>query len=166
MARFFLGLGSNLENPIEQLKKARKQLSQIKEIKEIKASSIYKTKPWGYLEQPDFFNAVIEYQSYNLEPYSLLDLILGIEEKMGRIRSFKYAARVIDIDLLTYGDLELKNPKLTIPHPLIKERDFVLIPLLEIAPELEIKGQGLVKNLADKCDKIGVEKLIFNQWTI
>lgn len=158
---FFVALGSNLQNPTVQLLEARKRLNSF--FTELQPSSLYQTPPWGFVNQDDFINAVIKFKS-PLNPFEVLEILQKIENEMGRVRSFKYAPRLIDLDLLTYEDLEINTEKLTIPHPLIKERAFVLIPLLEIAPQLEIKGQGIVKDLANKCDRMGINKIFQPLW--
>jgi 2-amino-4-hydroxy-6-hydroxymethyldihydropteridine diphosphokinase len=104
-----------------------------------KSSAVYQTKPWGYLDQPDFLNLVLEAWT-DLKPRELLDHIKEIEKEIGREPSFKYGPRMVDIDILVYGDLIIQEDGLVIPHPRMAERAFVLVPLVEIAPNLCVPG--------------------------
>lgn len=115
----------NLELAIKELKNSGLIIS--------KVSSVYNTSPWGYLKQPDFLNIAIECFT-TLEPADLLREIKKIEKKMGRIKTIKYGPRIIDIDIIFYDDLIYESEELTIPHPLMHKRYFVLLPLNEIAP--------------------------------
>lgn len=149
MHKVYLLLGSNLgdrekniDNAINELKACGIVIS--------KKSSLYNTAPWGYTEQPDFLNQAIECLT-SLEPFELLKEIKKIEIKMGREKTVRYGPRIIDIDIIFYDDLIFKSDELTIPHPLMHERDFVLKPLCEIAPDFvhpELKLS--VKNLLEK----------------
>jgi 2-amino-4-hydroxy-6-hydroxymethyldihydropteridine diphosphokinase len=129
----YLGLGSNLGCREGNIAQALKLLRQRMVIERI--SSIYETEPVGYREQPWFLNAVCRV-STNLAPLDLLHVVRGIEGKLGRVRSFPNGPRVIDIDILFYGDVVMETEDLTIPHSRIVERPFVLFPLAEIAPKL------------------------------
>lgn len=130
----FLSLGSNLGNRLAHFSSAENQISQNIGVI-LKSSSVYETEPWGYVEQPAFLNKVIQVET-DLNPYELLKAILAIEISMGRIRSGKWHERIIDIDILFFDDLILKEAELEIPHPFIQERRFVLMPLSEIAIDL------------------------------
>jgi 2-amino-4-hydroxy-6-hydroxymethyldihydropteridine diphosphokinase len=131
----YLLLGSNLKNPAEQLSIARKLIvAKIGEI--IKTSSLYATAAWGNTNQPDFLNQVIIVQTA-FSTANTMETILTIEENMGRIRTQKNAPREIDIDILFFNDFIINLPELTVPHPLLQERKFVLIPLNEIAPSFK-----------------------------
>ena len=132
MNRAYLLLGSNLSDPWQQLHTARKKISMCVDI--ITKSSIYETKAWGKTDQPDFLNQVI-LVSTELSPEDLLNKLLAIEGGMGRARSEKNAPRLIDIDILFYNSSIIKAEHLSVPHPRITERRFVLIPLHEIAPK-------------------------------
>lgn len=136
MVTIYLGLGSNLGNKRKNIKKAIKLLKEKVTVKKI--SSFYRTKPVGYLDQPYFINAVIEIQTDFL-PYELLKLVKSIEKELGRKKTFRWGPRLIDIDILLYQGKKLKSKILTIPHPHIFQRDFVLKPLKEIAPDLDEK---------------------------
>ena len=128
----YLGLGSNMGDRMGSLSLAIERLSQKVAIREI--SSVYETEPLGYKEQPLFLNAVVSAVT-ELEPLGLLHFIKQIESELGRKPSFRNAPRPIDMDILFYGDLEIQTPGLTIPHPAIAERVFMLVPLAEIARE-------------------------------
>ena len=112
----------------------------------------------GYDNQPDFINAVAEVETA-LEPRQLLEELLALESTQGRDRPFPNAPRVLDLDLLLYNDSIMQTPELTLPHPRMHTRAFVLLPLAEIAPELLIPGHGTVQGLAAQCEGQGVEKL-------
>ncbi len=126
----FLLLGSNLEEPAKQLKKANKLISEhIGKV--LKKSSVYKTAAWGLTDQPDFLNQVLKISTL-LEPEACMQTLLEIEKQMGRVRTTPNAPRTIDIDILFYDDLILDKPLLTLPHPAIAKRKFVLIPMFEL----------------------------------
>jgi len=124
----------------------------------LRASSLYRTAPVGYDNQPDFINAVAEITT-DLAPLLLLRSLLALETAHGRERPFPNAPRVLDLDLLLYDDLSMHTPELTLPHPRMHSRGFVLLPLAEIAPALHIPGQGRVDDLATSCLNQGVEKI-------
>ncbi|HEU0077518.1 MAG TPA: 2-amino-4-hydroxy-6-hydroxymethyldihydropteridine diphosphokinase [Longimicrobiaceae bacterium] len=126
-----IGVGSNLDSPVERLAEAVRRLAPDVEV--LAASPVYRTEPVGFREQPDFFNLVVRGRTA-LSPASLLARLHAVEEVMGRRRSFRNAPRVIDLDLLACGDVVLDTPELTLPHPRMAERAFVLVPLAEVAP--------------------------------
>lgn len=131
--RVFIGLGSNLDNPVIQLRTAsiliRRLIGPI-----VRSSSLYKSEPWGFTDQPWFLNQVIEIRTAK-QPHRILRLLLHIELSMGRIRDLVNGPRRIDLDLLFCGNSVLSEKMLEIPHPRILSRNFVLIPLAEIAPD-------------------------------
>jgi len=127
----YLSLGSNLGNRVTNLQAARQALPP--KIQVLEQSPIYQTAPWGYSHQPDFLNQVIKTQTL-LSPLEVLEYIKGIEERIGRTPSFKNGPRIVDLDILFYGECVLESEILTIPHPLLAERAFVLVPLSKIAP--------------------------------
>ncbi len=154
----YLGLGSNLGDRKANLEKALQLLGERLHIEQV--SSLYETEPVGYAEQPMFYNAVCRAET-ELGPLQLLSLIKGIEATLGRVPSFANGPRSIDVDILFYGDLSMETVDLTIPHPRIKERAFVLIPLLEIAPQQvhPVSGES-IKDLATAVGgRDGVEKI-------
>lgn len=145
----FIGLGSNLEDPRSQLERAFTELEGLPETRLIARSSMYRSAPMGYQEQPEFVNAVAEIETA-LSPQSLLQCLLRIEHRHGRERTFRNAPRTLDLDILLYGDVQLHEHGLTIPHPQMHLRPFVLQPLLEIAPDTGIPGIGKAEDAFEK----------------
>lgn len=135
MSIVYIGIGSNLGNRQENCLRAIELLKK-KGIVVKKRSSIYETEPWGVKDQPPFLNMAIEIET-ELEPAELLIVLKDIEREVGRERSFKWGPRIIDLDILLFEDIILNEDNLKIPHPLMHERDFVLRPLCEIAPEIK-----------------------------
>jgi 2-amino-4-hydroxy-6-hydroxymethyldihydropteridine diphosphokinase len=133
MAEVYLGLGSNLGDRERNILEAVKRLGE--KVKIARLSSLYETEPVGYAAQPWFLNAVCSGET-GLSPHSLLDFLKAIEREMGRSEGIRWGPRVIDLDILFYDGLVLSDERLTIPHPRLHERRFVLIPLAEIAPDL------------------------------
>ncbi|HEX8275067.1 MAG TPA: 2-amino-4-hydroxy-6-hydroxymethyldihydropteridine diphosphokinase [Longimicrobiaceae bacterium] len=127
-----VGLGSNLDRPVERLAEAVRRLAPAVEV--LAVSAVYRTEPVGFREQPDFYNAVVA-GCTGLEPGEVLAHLHAVEEAMGRRRSFRNAPRVIDLDLLAVGGRVVDAPDLVLPHPRMAERAFVLVPLAEVAPE-------------------------------
>lgn len=133
MPIIYIGIGSNLGDREENCKKAIALLEQ-KGIKVLKRSTLYETEPWGFKKQPKYINMAIEAVT-DLEPEELLRTLKEIEVIMGRVTGVRWGARVIDLDILLYDDIIIKTPHLKIPHPYMQEREFVLKPLCEIAPD-------------------------------
>ena len=133
MARAYIALGSNLGNRLANLREALRQLAPVLNITRV--SPVYETGPVGYLDQPRFLNAVAEGDT-ELEPLDLLRAMQAVEEQLGRERPFPNAPRTIDLDLLFYADRVMDCDDLTLPHPRLHERHFVLVPLADIAPDL------------------------------
>ncbi len=133
----FVGLGSNLADPVRQVEAALDELDRVPQTRLVKRSSLYRTKPVGYAAQPDFVNAVAQIET-GLPPERLLDELQAIEARHGRERSFPNAPRTLDLDLLLFGKQVVQTERLTVPHPRLRERAFVLDPLREIAPDLEL----------------------------
>lgn len=127
----FLGLGSNVGDKKQNLEKAISELS--KKISDILISKFYETEPWGYIKQDKFLNAAISGKT-SFSPSELLGFIKLVEKKIGRIERFKWGPREIDIDILFYDDLIYKNNLLTIPHPFLQDREFVMKPLVNLDP--------------------------------
>ena len=161
MSKAFVALGSNLngdlDSPASQVIRAFQAIDNLPKTKLIKTSSLYQSAPLGYASQPDFTNAVVEI-STQFTPEALLDALLNIENEAGRERTFSNAPRVLDLDLLLYDDLVLHTNKLTLPHPRMHERGFVLLPLAEIAPDLIIPNGGNVVKLAETYKNQGIKK--------
>ena len=134
-----IGIGTNIGDRYNNIKTAVEALELVPGIKVLRESSVYETEPWGYTEQEGFYNNVIEIECEK-SPRALLGICLGIEAGMGRVRRFKYGPRVIDLDLLFYENELVKSDELTLPHPLIGERDFVLVPLKELFSSMNIYG--------------------------
>ena len=135
MAMAWLALGANIGDPVSQLKQAIVELAAMPEITVTARSSIIVTAPWGKTDQPDFHNLAIAVET-SLSPNALLDACLSIELRLGRQRLERWGPRLIDIDLIAYERQVIESPKLTIPHPHAHARDFVLVPLVEISPEI------------------------------
>lgn len=135
MARAWLSLGANIGEPEAQLVEAMRLLSEHKHISVTERSSVIRTKAWGRTDQPDFANMAAEIET-DLPPIDLLHACLDIERDMGRVRHEVWGPRLIDIDLIAYERLEIETTKLTLPHRFAHERDFVLEPLREIAPNV------------------------------
>ena len=153
----YLGLGSNLQTPILQLQSARNAIKEMDAIEEISFSSLYRSPPMGPQDQPDYVNAVMGIHT-TLEALALLSAMQQIENEQGRVRSQRWGARTLDIDILLYGDQQIRLAELTVPHIGIKERAFVLYPLFEIAPNLVIDNQQLI-DMVNACPLNGVERI-------
>jgi 2-amino-4-hydroxy-6-hydroxymethyldihydropteridine diphosphokinase len=155
----YIGLGSNLESPVAQIKSARAAILGLTGIKERAFSNLYASAPMGPQDQPEYVNAVIAVDT-DLPPLDLLHSLLTIEKAHGRVRgNQRWGARTIDLDLLLYGDQQIDLPELTVPHPGIAERPFVLYLLLECAPDLVIPGKGRAAGLLTKCPRAGLRLL-------
>jgi 2-amino-4-hydroxy-6-hydroxymethyldihydropteridine diphosphokinase len=140
----YVALGANLGDPVATVRAACSALRKLPDTRFLAVSSLYRTAPVGLRNQPDFINAVaaLEVDSAVLPAPSLLACLFAIETQFGRVRSVRNAPRTLDLDLLLYGAVQLDLPDLTLPHPRITERAFVLAPLAEIAPDLVIPGRG------------------------
>lgn len=150
----YLSLGSNVGNRAANLKLALDSLSPQMEVKA--RSKVYETPPWGYTDQDKFLNQVVRVQTY-VEPEPLLKHLKRLEKALGRTETFHYGPRVIDIDILFYDDLVLETSLLTLPHPSLHKRGFVLLPLMDIAPNLihpVLKKN--IRELASLCDMSGI----------
>ena len=154
----FIGLGSNLADPVAQVSHALEALGSLPRTRVIRRSSLYRSAPVGYLEQPDFINAVAQVET-GLGPRALLDTLLALEHECGRTREFSNAPRTLDLDVLLYDDLIHHEHGLTIPHPQMHLRAFVLQPLLEIAPGCLIPGVGSATEAALRCKGQTLERL-------
>lgn len=157
----YLGLGSNLSNelgsPAQHLRQALQRLQEHKQIREVRVSSFYASAPMGPQDQPDFVNAVAGFET-TLMPFELLALCQQLEAHAKRARLRHWGERSLDVDILLYGDVQLVDPQLTIPHAGLLERNFVLIPLRELAPKLMIAGKPIV-NYPQSKDWTGLQLL-------
>jgi len=153
----YIGLGANLDDPAAQVELAMDELARLPQSRLIARSSLYASAPVGYAAQPDFINAVAALETA-LSPRALLETMLGIEHRHGRNRTFRNAPRTLDLDLLLYGEAHFHEESLTLPHPRMHERAFVLLPLLEIAPDLMIPGQGAAAALLALCGDQSVRR--------
>ncbi len=157
----FIALGANLEGPLTQIRNAFAELDTLPKTKLIARSSLYRSAPVGNVNQPDFINAVAKLET-TLTPRELLAALLEIERRHGRRREFLNAPRTLDLDLLLYGDLIHHEHGLTIPHPRMHQRAFVLSPLHEIAPDSVIPGIGSVADLLAACTGQQLQRLVEN----
>jgi 2-amino-4-hydroxy-6-hydroxymethyldihydropteridine diphosphokinase len=147
----YLALGTNLGDRLENIQAALKALSPDVQISA--ESPIYETPPWGYLDQPDFLNQVLMGET-DLEPLILLRYLKRLEADLGRLPGVRYGPRQIDLDILFYDELILETPELTIPHPRLAERAFVLVPLADLAPDLCHPETGeTVQDMLNKVDR-------------
>lgn len=143
----YIGIGSNLDRPVQQVRRARDALAELPNTRLLEISPLYSNPALGPGQQPDYVNAVAVIET-RLEPHALLDALLLIEENQGRIRGpIRWQPRTIDLDLLVYGDRAIRDRRLTVPHPRMHERAFVLKPLFDLAPDLDVPGLGPVATL-------------------
>jgi 2-amino-4-hydroxy-6-hydroxymethyldihydropteridine diphosphokinase len=154
----FVGIGSNLEEPRRQVETALEELERIRSTRLLKKSSLYRSAPIGHADQPPFVNAVAALETSLAAPELLAEL-KHIEMGHGRERSFRNAPRTLDLDLLLHGDVKLDTVDLTLPHPRMQERAFVLRPLLEIAPDTSIPGRGPAAAFMPGCADQTVERM-------
>jgi 2-amino-4-hydroxy-6-hydroxymethyldihydropteridine diphosphokinase len=156
--RAYIGLGSNLADPIDQVKTAISNLQSLPDSQLITWSALYASPPMGPQDQPDYINAVVEVETA-LSAHQLLDALQGIEQQQGRIRKRHWGERTLDLDVLLYGQNEIDDERLQIPHPGISLRAFVLYPLAEVAPDLNIPQAGKIAQLLQHCPRDGLRKL-------
>ena len=145
----YLGVGTNLGDRQANIRAALQKLADLPTIQLMRVSPLYETAPVGVTDQPDFLNLVVA-AGTSLAPQALLDALLHIENQMGRVRTERWGPRVIDLDLLLYGDAQVALPGLTVPHPRLRERAFVVVPLAEVAPDLVLPRDG--KRVADLAE--------------
>ena len=158
MSKIYIALGSNLEEPSQQIYKAINLIDAIDELSVTRKSSLYKTKPIGRIDQPDFINAAIEVEG-NISPQNLHTSLQDIETQTGRIRMELNEPRTLDLDILLIDDLIMKTKKLTVPHPRMHQRQFVIVPLFEINQKLDIPGIGSIDDILKSLPDQGVVKI-------
>jgi len=154
----YIGLGSNLDNPESQVEAAIEALASLPHTRLQACSSLYCSAPMGPQDQPDYVNAVVQLHT-GLEAEALLDKLQGIEQARGRVRAQHWGPRILDLDILLYGEDLVATQRLKIPHPGIAQRNFVLYPLAEINGQLEIPGLGGLKSLLEQCPDAGLFRL-------
>lgn len=150
----YIALGTNIGDRAENMQQALKELESIMQVEE--RSPIYETPPWGLVDQPDFLNQVVRGET-ELSPVELIKALKEIESEMGRVPTIRYGPRLIDLDLLLYDDLVFETEKLSIPHPRMRGRAFVLVPLADLAPEIihPVYGETVIEMLAE-VDPAGI----------
>lgn len=157
-----IGVGANLGHPREAVRAAIRALGELPDSRLLAWSRLYRTPAWGRIDQPDFVNAAALLET-RLDPQELLEHLLGIERKAGRRRgetaATRWGPRVLDLDLLLYGERSVNEPGLRVPHPYLHERAFALVPLAEIAPDAPFPGHGSVGEALRRIDVAGVEAI-------
>ena len=157
-ATAFIGLGSNLDDPKAQITRALVELSALPGTRVLAHSALYRTPPMGPSEQPDYINAVAKLETH-LEPLMLLDALQALERSHHRVREFHWGPRTLDLDILIVDQRLLTSERLTLPHPGIAERAFVVIPLYEIAPTLTIPGIGPISRVRERFATAVISRL-------
>ena len=158
MSKIYIALGSNLDEPSEQIYKAINSIDAVDDLSVTHISSLYKTKPIGKIDQPDFINAAIEIVG-DISPENLHTALQDIETQAGRIRMELNEPRTLDLDILLIDDLIMKTKKLTVPHPRMHQRQFVIVPLFEINQKLNIPGIGSIDEILKSLPDQGVVKI-------
>ncbi len=152
MQTAYIGLGSNLADPLKQLQAALRAMSTMRSTRVVRHSHFYRTPPWGQSDQPEFINAVAEIET-GLSARDLLDELLSIERRAGRLRTDeRWGPRVLDLDMLLYGQEIIDEPALHVPHPHMRDRAFVVVPLAELAPHVNIPGFGGIGDMLSHVD--------------
>jgi 2-amino-4-hydroxy-6-hydroxymethyldihydropteridine diphosphokinase len=161
--RAYIGIGSNLDHPAARVQAAFGELERLPGTRLAARSSLYGSKPMGPADQPDFVNAVAGVDT-RLPAVDLLQALTQIEDQQGRDRGAEqWGPRTLDLDLLLYGEQRITTPALTVPHPGMHERDFVLVPLAEIAGDLDVPGHGLLSALTRSCETHDLVRLVAGQ---
>lgn len=161
-ADIFVSLGANLGDPVAKLAETRRRLAVLPGVVPVAHSALYRTAPMGYVDQPDFINAVCHLRT-QLAPEPLVDSLLALEQALGRIRDGnRDGPRIIDIDLLFYEGVTMRAAHLHLPHPRLHERGFVLYPWAELAPDLVVTGRETVATLAARSIGQRVERLLID----
>ncbi|MGB5260377.1 MAG: 2-amino-4-hydroxy-6-hydroxymethyldihydropteridine diphosphokinase [Gammaproteobacteria bacterium] len=158
--RVYIGIGSNLDDPVAQVKDAIEELEMLPDTILAGRSSLYSNNPMGPQEQPDYVNAVVGLDTL-LSADDLFSRLQKIEEQAGRVREGeKWGPRILDLDLLLYGNNKIDKGDLKVPHPGLHERDFVIIPLAEVAGNMNIPGRGLLSSLINRVENHSLKKVI------
>ncbi|WP_411360077.1 2-amino-4-hydroxy-6-hydroxymethyldihydropteridine diphosphokinase [Pseudidiomarina salilacus] len=158
MSTVYIALGANLGDPVATLQSLLDQLHQDDALTAIQCSSFFRSKPMGPQDQPDYVNAVLSAQT-DLPPLALLDYLQQLENDFGRVRNRRWGARTLDLDILLYGTQLLRHERLIVPHPGLAERDFVLLPLAEIAPDLSLPDGRRISELLTAVDSHDLIKI-------
>lgn len=158
MSIAYVGLGSNLGEPVQQIQSALAALAQLERCQLLAASSLYRSAPLNNMAQPDYVNAVAKMRS-DLSAHELLNALHQIEHAHGRVRGEHWGARYLDLDLLLFEALQQHDAKLTLPHPGLTQREFVVFPLLEIAPDLVLPDGTVLQHLAPSLAHKPLERL-------
>jgi 2-amino-4-hydroxy-6-hydroxymethyldihydropteridine diphosphokinase len=154
----YIALGANLKRPLDQVRAGVEELAMLPDTRLAAVSSLYRNAAVGYLDQPEFVNAVACIETA-LSPRALLAALLEIERRFGRVRDFPNAPRTLDLDIALYGACEVSEPGLTIPHPRLHERAFVVVPLAEIAPDALVPGRGIARDLLGGVDVASLTRI-------
>ena len=159
MIRTFIALGANLADPLGQIERAVAALQALPDSRFVACSPLYRSRPMGPADQPDYINGVAHIET-RLSPHALLDQTQRIELALGRVRKEeRWGPRTLDLDLLLFGDRQLNDARLTIPHYGMKERAFVLVPLFDLAPDLQLPCGSWLRDLVASCDRSGLRPL-------
>ncbi|WP_299579229.1 2-amino-4-hydroxy-6-hydroxymethyldihydropteridine diphosphokinase [uncultured Microbulbifer sp.] len=160
MESIFIGLGSNLADPQKQLRSALAAMEEIPNSRLLRCSSFYLSAPIGPGDQPDYVNAVAELElESELPPLELLDRLQTIELAHGRERSVRWGARTLDLDILLFGGRQIDEIRLQVPHPRMAERNFVLLPLAELEPQLTLPAGESLQHLLQNCPQNPLQKI-------
>jgi len=154
IVRAYVGLGANLGGREDSIRRAVRLLGEADGVEVVSVSTLRETEPWGPVEQPSYLNGAVELET-ELGPRALLELLLDVERRLGRVRTERWGPRTIDLDLLVHGDRVVDEPGLTLPHPRLHERRFALEPLAELAPDTVVPGRGTVSELIAALDDDG-----------
>jgi len=155
----YIALGGNLDDPADHVRRACQELGALPQTHCLQYSRLYQSTPHGPTDQPDYINAVAELET-TLPPDALLSMLQSLEKMHGRVRTGEHwGPRPLDLDILLYGDQQIDGPDLQIPHPYMAKRPFVLYPLAELVPDLNIPGYGVLSDLLQSCSAEGLEPL-------
>ncbi|MDP6166589.1 MAG: 2-amino-4-hydroxy-6-hydroxymethyldihydropteridine diphosphokinase [Gammaproteobacteria bacterium] len=154
----YIGIGSNLDNPIDHVQRAIDEVKQLPLSRLVAASSLYGSKPMGPQDQPNYINAVAQIET-QLDPITLLDSLQQLEQDHQRVREQRWGPRTLDLDIVVYADQHIDHPRLQVPHIGMHERNFVLYPLAEISPQLKLPDGTVLQQLLDNCPLADLTKL-------